>query len=488
VLDWAQTGGSTFVSDGDVIKRWERARLPINEKDMTIRSLLKIALLQGYQPKIDDYFEILGEQEDIIDVWNKRFALVKLGTDVVIASEDECRSGGFSYYSESAFRMMHSHETKSITSGEMVKKVPIYDFWKTSPKARRCPRGLSFCATGTPEGTFNLWKGYAFKSKKGDWGLFRKFIFESACGRDKIKFDYLMKWFAYCIQNPDKPAGVAVVVSGLKGTGKNFIFERIGALFGPSYMYATQSEQLAGRFNGHLANKAFILADEAFFAGNKEHEKAMKALITNMSATYEFKGKSPIMGDNHVSLAMISNDLKIVNSSADERRYFILTMSDEFRGNFTHFENMDEQMLNGGSEAMLHDFLAMDLSNFVIQRIPQTKEMTDNIFESLKPEESWLVEVALNGDWFPTQTGGFEWSGMIDFKEAHRSYLEYISVNKITAFNMLKGNGLGRFLKKAFASKKVNENKTCITYYEVGTINEFRQKLNELFNIDLELD
>lgn len=67
-----------------------------------------------------------------------------------------------------------------------------------------------------------------------------------------------------------------------------------------------------------------MFSDEAFFAGNPQHEGALKQFITERDLLYEQKGYTPFSGRNLLHLIMASNSDYVVPVSADERRFFIL--------------------------------------------------------------------------------------------------------------------------------------------------------------------
>ena len=80
-------------------------------------------------------------------------------------------------------------------------------------------------------------------------------------------------------------------------------------------------------------------------------------------------------------------------TAADERRFFVLEISDERQGDHAYFAAIEEQMKAGGLAAMLHDLLAFDLSNTNIRSVPATAALLENKERSLEPVEAWLHDV-----------------------------------------------------------------------------------------------
>lgn len=67
---------------------------------------------------------------------------------------------------------------------------------------------------------FNTWKGFAIEPKAGKYEAIKYHIEGIICNGDSELYEYFYDWCAYTFQNPDKPAGAAIVCRGEKGTGK----------------------------------------------------------------------------------------------------------------------------------------------------------------------------------------------------------------------------------------------------------------------------
>ena len=81
------------------------------------------------------------------------------------------------------------------------------------------------------------------------------------------------------MQHPNRPAEVAVVLRGGKGSGKGIFGRWLRRMFGQHGMQVTNSSHLVGKFNLHLRDCIFLFADEAFYAGDKQHESVLLSLI-----------------------------------------------------------------------------------------------------------------------------------------------------------------------------------------------------------------
>src|SRR5207237_8507682 len=82
------------------------------------------------------------------------------------------------------------------------------------------------------------------------WRHLRRVI----CRRDKQKFKYLMRLLAWFVQNPDKHAGVVLVLkSREQGTGKSTAGKVLLDIVGQHGFLVDDKDRLLGRFSDSLA-------------------------------------------------------------------------------------------------------------------------------------------------------------------------------------------------------------------------------------------
>jgi hypothetical protein len=276
------------------------------------------------------------------------------------------------------------------------KFVPLGKWWLEHP-LRRTYKKVVFAPNQDIPDAYNLWKGFAVKAIAGDWSLFRDHILHVVCSGDEDCFQYLIRWMARCVQEPESSGQVAVVLRGGKGCGKSLFVETFGRLFGEHFLATTSAEHIAGRFNEHLQTIVVLFGDEAFFAGNKDHERTLKGLVTQDELSFEGKGRPVKMGRNHVHLLLASNSTWVVPAHGRERRYLVLDVSDDKTGDRDYFCAIAQQMTSGGSEAMLYDLKHMDLTDFEVRDFPQTAALWEQQQESARFEESLMVEILKDG-------------------------------------------------------------------------------------------
>lgn len=293
-------------------------------------------------------------------------------------------------------------------------------------------RGVVMTTAPVGDDWLNLWQGFAISPAPGDWGLFKQHLRQNVCRNDGELWRYLIGWMAWCVQHPTRPPGVALVLRGAKGVGKNVFAEHFGALFGQHYYLTDHPEQVMGRFSGHLRDCCLLVADEAFWNGNKRHEGVLKSMITSEQRGYEDKGLRAELGDNHLSVIILSNDSYVVPATEDERRFAMYDVGDAHRQDHAYFSAIAEQMRDGGSAAMLHDLLEMDLSGFNVRQAPKTKALFEQVLNNATPFVHWLMLCLADGVVYGAE-GHVDWPTDRDLKAQRSSmYGAYVAWRKET--------------------------------------------------------
>ena len=198
---------------------------------------------------------------------------------------------------------------------------------------------------------------------------------------------------AKIIQDPggDRP-GVCIVLRGERGVGKGTFVNIFGSLFGSHYIQVTHSQQVTGRFNAHLKDSILVFVDEGFWAGDKQAEGLLKAMITEPFVNIEQKGRDVIRVENHMNLIIASNDKWVVPAGLHERRFVVLDVSAKYQQNHKYFEAIHTQMKSGGREALLYDMLDLDITEKNLREAPMTKGLIEQIVLSMDTVDSFWFE------------------------------------------------------------------------------------------------
>lgn len=244
----------------------------------------------------------------------------------------------------------------------------------------------------------NLWQGFAVKPEAGDWSLMRSHIREVLSGGDDALAQYIIRWMAWTVQNPDEPAEVALVFRGEPGTGKGVFGRAMAQLFGQHGLHTGGSELITGRFNLHFRDCCLLFADEVIWDGDRKAEAKIKTFLTEPTLTIEGKGKDAVSWPNMLHVVISSNSEWIVPAGPYERRYAVFDVSDAHRQERGYFRPLYAEIEGGGLAAMLHDLLVMDLGDWHPRDDrPDTAALADQRARGLDPVHAAILDMLREG-------------------------------------------------------------------------------------------
>ncbi len=441
---------------------------------------------------LDDYFGIYSvkrfqkllastkeiEIEPIIHKMNERYAHIIAGGKSAILRED---NGEFELLQTSALRdALANHPAVKVKNenkdGEVkFTSVPLYTYWMKNP-ARRSYDGIIFNPNHDINGYYNLWKGFICEPKKGKWDKYRKHIYENICSGDKISFDYTIAWMADAIQNISSRPGVAYVMRGRKGTGKDVFVRHFGMLYGVHFAAYSQASHITGKFNAQLKNKLIVAANEAFWAGDKQGEGVLKSMITDDTISIEFKGKDVFDITNMIRLFVMGNADWVAPASDDERRFFITNVNDAHRLDHKYFAAIEKQMHNGGYEALLYYLIHYDLHGINLRDVPVTEALIEQKELTMDTFHQWWQQKLTNG-WLWRIRDGWGCGG-VDGIDLRNQYLEYC--NEMKERYPINPTHFGRKLKKITGDNAIKVKKrNCTSMYRLPSLNVCRKYFDE---------
>jgi hypothetical protein len=200
-----------------------------------------------------------------------------------------------------------------------------------------------------------------------------------------------------------------------------------------------------------------VFADEAFFAGDKQHEGVLKSLVTEPFITVEAKYQNAVMIANMTHILMASNSDWVVPASTDERRFCVMDVSDSHIRDIPYFDAINAQMESGGLAAMLHDLLRDDLSSFNVRQVPQTEALADQKRHSLDSLSRWWSTVLHRGFVWRSRHGSqtfIEWSDFVSTELLYHSYLQWCRETRES--RPMSRVQLGKMMKGLYQSHRPN--------------------------------
>jgi hypothetical protein len=298
-------------------------------------------------------------------------------------------------------RYSNRHVPLDIPGGRSV-SAPIGQYW-LSHRERRQYRGVTFSPAGPKilNECLNLWQGWGVEAKPGDWGLIRGHIEDVLASGNEVFADYILRWIAWTIQNPNKQAEVALVLIGAKGAGKGTLARCLQPIFGAHAFQVTSREEVIGKFNGHLQDCILFVADEAYWGGDKRCVGRLQGMITEPTLPIERKGIDVFQVRNYLHVVMLAEPGWVIPAGRYERRYAAFAVGTSKRGNKPYFQALHRQMETGGIEAMLYDLRRMELGDWHPREIPDavltSAALQKQQGHNLPPLEQWYVMLLHNG-------------------------------------------------------------------------------------------
>jgi hypothetical protein len=314
------------------------------------------------------------EEDEAIDLLNEHFFIGKSKQEIAVFRIND--DGSVAFLPNEQFKL----EVQNIlVKGTGSRAIPAEKFWKESPD--RHERVLVFKPGGTTEPhEFNLWRGFGVDPRKG-WQKQRRFLrhlLKVICRRDKSKFKYLIRLLAWFVQNPDKHAGVVLVLkSREQGTGKSTVGKVMLDIFGDHGFLVDDKDRLLGRFTDWLETACFVLAEEILFAGDLKSADKMKSMITGDTIQIERKYGSCRQVQNRMKVIATTNHEHAIAAGSRERRHVVYDVSNEHVGDKDWFDALYRDLAEGGTAEFLWLLNSLQLRDWHPRSTIKTEETAE---------------------------------------------------------------------------------------------------------------
>jgi hypothetical protein len=271
-------------------------------------------------------------------------------------------------------------------NGKLVAK----DFF-VSPKTV-CHLGVEFNPAGSSENFLNLWVASTITPRDGSAKLIREYLLNGICSGNKRNFRYLVKYLAHALQRPWEKPGVMIILLGGQGTGKGTLAYILHKIWSATYLQVHQVKSVTGSFNASLERAFIVWLDEVIFAGNRSATDSLKSLVTEpvIHINEKFQPARQINSFHRFFGASNSDFYKATDH--DDRRDFVLRVSDDHKDDHEYWNALYSEIDNGGVEALVHILLKKDLSSFNVREKPSTDELMRQKLKSLTPVPRWWYD------------------------------------------------------------------------------------------------
>lgn len=365
---------------GETDKRWTSFAKPGGRRPIGIGSLIRLARKGGWTGEIID---------PDIERMNRKHALVSTRGRTSVATFEKDGSISFGQLKDLHAFYENDRVLKSGGGTETVSRK-----WWRSSRRRTYPDGVTFTPGRKTPGKLNLWCGWKVEPDvEGSCELFLDHVRTIICDGDQAAYDYLIGWLAHLAQRPWEIPGVALVLRGKRGTGKDTFVDYLVGFIGEHHVpTVSQQDHVTGRFNARLENAVLLHMQEGMWGGDRRIEQILKYLITSGRIEIERKGIDSYGSPSCLRVAISGNEDWMVPASVDDRRFAVFDVSNARQKDTKYFGALREEMANGGPAALLHYLQNYDLADFDVRNPPATKGLLEQKLKSLRGLERWWFE------------------------------------------------------------------------------------------------
>lgn len=183
------------------------------------------------------------------------------------------------------------------------------------------------------------------------------------CDEREALAHWVMCWLAFPLQNPGAKMRTSIILYGrTEGTGKSKLSDVVRKLYG-RYARTITQRQMESEFNAWQSSMLMCVAEEVVSRADRAQ---LQGLIQNMitNETVQINEKNmPLRGErNHTNFIFHSNAQVPMLLNDSDRRFTVIKVEQEQSPQY--FQELDEELANGGAEAFMHYLLNYDLGDF----------------------------------------------------------------------------------------------------------------------------
>ncbi|SDK50883.1 RepB DNA-primase [Methylophilus rhizosphaerae] len=341
-----------------------------------------------------------------------RFGLITLGSKVGIVDLEQAKEAStlkpLNIYSrdDGGFLIQRA----IAASNPQADSAKEFRSWWRAPQTNMF-YGVELNPSGTTPGYLNIFRGLSVTSQQGSYPLIKSFIKDIVCAGSTEYFNYLWGWMAHLIQKPAEKPGVSILLLGGQGTGKGtFAAKIVGGLYAHHFLHLQSDAALTGTFNEALESSLVVFADEAFFSGDRRAANILKAVETESRLQINVKFQPGRQITSYHRIIAASNNTHAAYVEEDDRRKFVLRLSEARKGDFAYWRALDAEINGGGLEALAFDLQHHDLTDFEVRERPKSSELMRQKLASLDVVPKWWLDRLTDAR--PTKTA-LDWSGWV---------------------------------------------------------------------------
>lgn len=249
----------------------------------------------------------------------------------------------------------------------------------------------------TPSYNFNAWNGWAMDHidyKKADTSrIYNHIRFMAGLSNTEEVYEYLLNWFAWCVQFPALKTMVCLIFYGKQRSGKSCIAENLlSIIMGKRKIMVTGSvDKIFGK-HSDVGNKHLVVLNEANGKETKNIHEVIKDAITRETVITEPKGIDAYESTDYVNYIMTTNNISAVDVPSDDSRFMPIAVNNCLIGNIDYFKelraDMDDNDVMG---SFYDDLMKRDLTGWnACTYRPMTDLKKDMVELSISPYQEFI--------------------------------------------------------------------------------------------------
>ena len=242
-------------------------------------------------------------------------------------------------------------------------------------------------------GAYNLWEGFPIEETPYDETADTSNIwkhFKYLSNHDKEVEEYLKNWLAHIVQYPGKKSNTAILLKGNEGAGKSVYAEMfLKHIIGQHRMTITSKLDMILGLNAVNEGKLLTVLNEANGGDTHKSVNLLKDYITQTETTTKKLYHDPIPTISRDRVIFTTNNLNSIPATKDNRRWVIIQVSNELKGNSAYFKTLFKDLENLTIMRKFYEELKeIDLSEWNAEKFPITElakdlyELNENVYDA----------------------------------------------------------------------------------------------------------
>ena len=323
--------------------------------------------------------------------------------------------------------LIHQHRAKLVFRQESALGVRTFNYGGEAHLINNLIAKIEVCV---PAGELPLVFQYTLTPPVADKSIYVKTFDElvnNHVHHKPLLFKYTLNYVADTLQNPKRTPKVALVCSGVKGSGKDYPFDFFGRwVLGPDYYTNYQkTAQFVDKYDIGKAGKFMVKLEEANRKLCVEYADDIKTTISAERGMFNKKFVAdPIEIPSYTRFIFTTNSENPFDMTDEERRFVFLATSTAKRGDKMYWGNVRRLMDTPEAGRAVADYLlSLDLTDFNVNTLPPN-EYQDAIVDDERTTEDRFIRQLREGE--------------IAFPELFGMYQSYCSENGHVALRTSK--------------------------------------------------